>query len=109
MTDEVIGAKIVAIGTSLPELAFGLLAMKRGRVHLALGDAVGANLTTITLVLGLVLVFSPFVINATLFAEVLAFVLITNIILWWYLTKGRISPLGGIILVLIYVMFQAVL
>ncbi|MEM3609050.1 MAG: hypothetical protein QXZ02_06520 [Candidatus Bathyarchaeia archaeon] len=45
------GAKNVAVGTSLPELAFGLIAMKHGRVHLALGDAVGANLTTITLVL----------------------------------------------------------
>jgi len=109
LSNEIIGAKIVAIGTSIPELAFGLMAMKRGRVHLALGDAVGANLTTITLVLGLVLIFSPFVIDAALFAQVLAFVLITNIILWRYLTKGGVSQIGGIILVLVYVLFQAVL
>ncbi|MEM4704742.1 MAG: hypothetical protein QXJ02_06720, partial [Candidatus Bathyarchaeia archaeon] len=61
------------------------------------------------LVLGLVLVFSPFVIDAASFAQVLAFVLITNIILWRYLTKGGVSQIGGIILVLVYVMFQAVL
>ncbi|MEM4704903.1 MAG: hypothetical protein QXJ02_07555, partial [Candidatus Bathyarchaeia archaeon] len=58
LSNEIIGAKIVAIGTSMPEFAFGLIAMKRNRVRLALGDTVGANLTTITLVLGLGLVFS---------------------------------------------------
>jgi cation:H+ antiporter len=103
-----IGAKIVAVGTSLPELAFGLMAMKRGRVHLALGDAIGANLTTITLVLGLVLTFSPFTIETAVFAEILSFVLITNLILWRYLTKGGVTQFGGIILIMTYVLFQAI-
>ncbi|KPV63261.1 MAG: putative membrane protein [Candidatus Bathyarchaeota archaeon BA2] len=101
------GAKIVAIGTSLPELAFGLTAAKRGRVHLALGDAIGANLITITLVLGFVLLLSPFAVDITAFAEILLFVLATNLILWRYLTKGGVSQIGGIILIIIYVLFQA--
>ncbi|MEM2112243.1 MAG: hypothetical protein QXX08_10285 [Candidatus Bathyarchaeia archaeon] len=104
-----IGAKIVAIGTSTPELLFGLIAMKRGRIHLALGDAVGANLTTITLVLGLVLTFSPFAVNPTIFVETLAFVLVTNLILWRYLTKGGISQIGGIVLIMTYILFQAMI
>jgi len=104
-----IGAKVVAIGTSLPELAFGLIAMKRGRIHLALGDAIGANLTTVTLVLGLVLTFSPYVIEEMIFAEILSFVLITNLILWRYLTKGGVTQVGGIILIMVYVLFQAIL
>lgn len=108
ISDPKIGAKIVAIGTSLPEFAFGLIAMKRGRVHLALGDAIGANLTTITLVLGLVLTFSPFTIETAVFAEILAFVLIANLILWRYLTKGGVTQFGGIILIMTYVMFQAI-
>jgi len=104
-----IGAKIVAVGTSLPELAFGLVAMKRGRVHLALGDAIGANLTTVTLVLGLVLTASPFMIEQIIFAQILVFVLITNLILWRYLTRGGVTQLGGIILIITYVLFQAIL
>jgi len=104
-----IGAKIVAIGTSLPELAFGFAAMRRGRVHLALGDAIGANLTTITLALGLVLVFSPFIIDPASFVEILAFVLVTNLILWRFLTKGGVSQMGGIVLIMTYILFQAVL
>jgi len=102
-----IGARIVAVGTSLPELAFGLTAAKRGRVHLALGDAIGANLTTITLVLGFVLLLSPFAVDITAFTEILLFVLATNLILWRYLTRGGISQIGGIIFILIYVLFQA--
>jgi cation:H+ antiporter len=103
-----IGARIVAVGTSLPELAFGLTAVRRGRVHLALGDAIGANLTTTTLVLGLVFLLSPFQVNLTAFAEILLFVLASNLILWRYLTKGGVSQVGGIVLIMIYVLFQAV-
>jgi len=102
-----LGARIVAVGTSLPELAFGLAASRRGRVHLALGDAIGANLTTISLVLGLVLLLSPFAVELATFAEILLFVLATNLILWRYLMKGGVSQIGGIILILIYVIFQA--
>lgn len=102
-----IGARIVAVGTSVPELAFGLAAIKRGRVHLALGDAIGANLTTITLVLGFVLLLSPFTVDIAAFAEILLFVLATNLILWRYLTRGGVSQLGGVILIMIYVLFQA--
>jgi len=102
-----IGARIVAVGTSLPELAFGLAAIKRGRVNLALGDAIGANLTTITLVLGFVLLLSPFTVDIAAFAEILLFVLATNLILWRYLTRGGVSQVGGIILIMVYVLFQA--
>ncbi|MGF3499905.1 MAG: hypothetical protein ACQXXH_01220 [Candidatus Bathyarchaeia archaeon] len=97
------------MGTSLPELAFGFAAMRRGRVRLALGDAIGANLITITLVLGLVLVFSPFIIDPASFVEILAFVLVTNLILWRFLTKGGVSQMGGIVLIMTYILFQAVL
>jgi len=109
MPRVLIGAKIVAVGTSLPELAFCLTAARRRRVHLALGDAIGANLTTITLVLGSVLLTSPFAINITAFTEILLFVLATNILLWRYLTKGGVSRLGGIMLIMIYILFQATL
>ena len=103
-----IGAKLLSIGTSIPELALDLTAVHRGRIHLALGDIIGSNLTNITLVLGILLLLSPFeVINLTLFAEVVPFVLITTLILWRYLAKGGISQIGGIALILTYVVFQA--
>ncbi|MBX5321493.1 MAG: hypothetical protein QHH12_01890 [Candidatus Bathyarchaeota archaeon] len=106
-----IGAKIIAIGTSMPELALDLAAVRRGRVHLALGDLIGSNLTNITLVLGIVLLAtSPFEpTDLSVFAEIVPFVLITTLILWRYLTKGGVSQIGGITLILTYVIFQAVI
>lgn len=103
-----IGAKIIAIGTSMPELALDLMAIRRGRVHLALGDAIGSNLTNITLVLGIVLIASPFeTVDISIFAQIIPFVLITTLILWRYLTKGGVSQLGGIALIITYIVFQA--
>lgn len=103
-----IGAKIVAIGTSLPELSLDLTAARRGRIQLALGDVIGSNLTNLTLVLGLLLIASPFSVEISTFAEIIPFVLITTIIFWRYLTKGYISQTVGIILILLYVLFQAI-
>jgi len=104
-----IGAKVVAIGTSLPELTLDLTAVRRGRVQLALGDIIGSNLTNLTLVLGLVLVSSPLTIDMTVFAEILPFLLITTIVFWRFLAKGGVSQSGGMILMFIYIVFQAVL
>lgn len=104
-----IGAKIVAIGTSLPELTLDLTAVRRGRVQLALGDIIGSNLTNLTLVLGLVLLTSPLAVNMTILTELLPFLVITTIIFWRFLTRGGVSQVGGIILIMIYILFQAVI
>jgi cation:H+ antiporter len=105
-----IGAKIIAIGTSMPELSLDFTAVRRGRIHLALGDLIGSNLTNITLVLGIVLLASPFeVVDLSIFAQIVPFVLITTLILWRYLTKGGVSQLGGLALIFTYVIFQAII
>jgi cation:H+ antiporter len=102
-----IGAKIVAIGTSLPELTLDLTAVKRGRVQLALGDIIGSNLTNLTLVLGLVLLTSPFKVDMTIFIEILPFLLITTVIFWRFIMRDGISKTGGVVLILTYILFQA--
>jgi cation:H+ antiporter len=104
-----IGVKVVAIGTSLPELTLDFAAVRRGRVQLAIGDIIGSNLTNLTLVLGLVLLTSPFAVDMTIFTEILPFLLITTIIFWRFLTRGGVSQVGGIVLIMIYILFQAIL
>lgn len=49
----VVGLTVVAIGTSLPELAASVVAVRRGQVDLAVGNAVGSNIANLGLVLGL--------------------------------------------------------
>ena len=99
-----LGAKIIAIGTSLPEFTTGLSAVRRGHVHLAIGDVIGSNLTNLTLVLGLVLLTSPSV-DISILTELLPFLLITTVIFWRFLTRGGISKIGGVLLLAIYLLF----
>jgi cation:H+ antiporter len=101
-----IGAKLVAIGTSLPEFTIDLAAVRRHRTHLAVGDIIGSCLTNLTLVLGLVLISSPFNVDLTVFIEILPFLVITTIIFWRFVMRGGISKVGGAFLLLTYVLFQ---
>lgn len=104
-----IGAKVVAIGTSLPELTLDFVAARRGRVQLAIGDIIGSNLTNLTLVLGIVLIASPVAVDMTVLTEILPFMLITTIIFWRFLTTGGVSKFGGLVLLMTYIVFEAIL
>ncbi len=105
----VVGASLVAFGTSLPELSLGLAAVKRGRMRLASANAIGSNLTNLTLILAVVLISStlrPFTLDAAIFSEIISFVLITSLIIWYHMTKGADCRVVGITLVLTYILFQ---
>ncbi|UCH31741.1 MAG: sodium:calcium antiporter [Candidatus Bathyarchaeota archaeon] len=102
-----IGAAIVSVGTSLPELTTSLAAARREHVQLAIGDIIGSNLTNLTLVLGIVLLTSP-AVDMTIFSEILPFLLITTVIFWRFLMRGGVSKIGGLILLIMYILFQVV-
>lgn len=55
----IIGLTVVAVGTSLPELAASVSAVRKGQTELAVGNAVGSCLANIGLVLGLPAIFAP--------------------------------------------------
>jgi cation:H+ antiporter len=59
VSDLVIGLTVVAIGTSLPEVATSVLAAIRGQRDLAVGNAIGSNLFNLLAVLGVTAVVSP--------------------------------------------------
>jgi cation:H+ antiporter len=59
VSDLVIGLTIVAVGTSLPEVATSVIAAMRGQRELAVGNAVGSNLFNILAVLGITATVSP--------------------------------------------------
>ena len=59
MSDVIIGLTIVAVGTSLPELATSALAAKKGEADVALGNAIGSNVLNILAVLGITALIQP--------------------------------------------------
>jgi len=59
VSELVIGLTIIAIGTSLPELATSIIAVAKGERDIAVGNAIGSNILNLLLVLGLTAVVSP--------------------------------------------------
>ena len=59
LSDEIIGLTVVAIGTSLPELAASMMAVIRGNSNLAIGNVVGSNIFNIAAIMGITLLIVP--------------------------------------------------
>jgi cation:H+ antiporter len=104
----VIGATIVAFGTSVPELATSVDAVRRGHLDLALGNIVGSCFINITFVLGVTLLASPLAIDMDAFSDLALISLITNVLLWYFLSSERISWRESAVLLSIYSLFLAV-
>ena len=100
----VIGATIVAFGTSLPELATSVDAVQKGHMDLALGNIVGSCFINITCILGVSLVSAKLAVMAA-FSHLVMFSLITNLLLWYFLSSERISWREGAILLIMYAIF----
>jgi Ca2+/Na+ antiporter len=59
MSERVVGLTIVAVGTSLPELAASLVAAFRGHSDMAVGNIVGSNVFNVLLILGAAAILTP--------------------------------------------------
>lgn len=66
ISEFVIGLTMIAIGTSLPELAISLVASLRKKSSISIGNAVGSNIFNILLVLGIASMITPIVIEKNL-------------------------------------------
>ena len=102
ISESVIGLTLIALGTSLPELATAVTAARHRHTDLALGNALGSNIFNILLVLGVLVLIAP----VRLAAEVLRFDLwvmvgVTVLLIPIMLSGWRISRLeGGLFLAL---------
>lgn len=66
LSQTFIGISVVALGTSLPELATSAVAAARGESDISVGNVVGSNLFNICLVMGVVGIFNPMSIDKSL-------------------------------------------
>ena len=80
----VIGATIVAFGTSLPEFANNLKSSLKGHVELALGNIVGSCFINVTLILGVALISQNFMVNMAAYTGLAVHALISSLILWYF-------------------------
>ncbi len=101
----VIGATIIAVGTSLPELSVTLAAARKRQMELALGNILGSCFTNLTLILGFSLAASACPVNMTIFFELIIILSIINLALWRMLADSKISFLDGLVLIFLYLIF----
>lgn len=69
LDDTVVGLSIVAIGTSLPELAASVVGASRGQHEIAVGNVLGSNMFNLLVVLGLPGIIAPGAINAAVLSR----------------------------------------
>jgi cation:H+ antiporter len=101
----VIGATVIAFGTSIPELATSLNAVRKGHLDLALGNIVGSGFINITFILGITLLASSLTVNMESFSDLIVFSLMTNLMLWYFLSNERIGRREALVLLFMYAVF----
>lgn len=106
--EEVIGLTVVAIGTSLPELATSIVAAYRRHSDVCVGNVLGSNLFNLFGITGVTALFVPLPFSDKIVSFDLWILLAaTAIIIPFMLTGRRISRPEGIVLLILYVSFIA--
>lgn len=103
LSQVIIGLTIVAIGTSLPEMAASIVAAKRNQPDIAIGNIVGSNLFNILFIGGSVSSFIPVHVHSTLISfDIPALILLTAVLWRFFVTNKPISKREGFILLVLY-------
>lgn len=95
----VIGLTIVALATSLPELAVSMMAALRGSPDVAMGNVVGSNMFNIAVILGVTaLLYPPLVFRSTKLRFDVATMILSSVLLVVLGWTGTIARLEGLVL-----------
>ena len=94
----VIGLTIVAFGTSAPEMLVSGMAAAAGSPALGIGNAIGSNITNVTLVLGAAAVVHPLAIHSRLLIREIPVLFLTMGIAWAFLWDQELSRAEGLTL-----------
>jgi cation:H+ antiporter len=106
LSELVIGLTIIALGTSLPELATSLLAALRREADIAVGNIVGSNIFNILSIAGIAAVVQPLPVSAeVLRLDLPIMVAVTLIIVPFVGSRLRLERWEGALLVLGYLAF----
>jgi len=114
VSDLVIGLTVVAIGTSLPELASCVAAARKGEHDIALGNVLGSNLFNTLAVVGIASAIAPVEVASEVlsrdFAVMAGLTLLLFVMGWgWRGRPGRINRVEGAVLVVIYLSYTLLL
>ena len=107
LSEAMIGLTIVAVGTSLPELATSAVAAYKGNTDIAIGNVAGSNIFNIFWILGISAIIAPLPYNLTLnfdlmVVAVASFLLFAAIFVHHRGTLGKVEGISFIVLYILY-------
>ena len=105
VSDAVIGLTIVAVGTSLPELATSVVAAIKGEKDIAIGNVVGSNIFNILAIMGLAPLFRPLHAPGISLVDLGLMVFCTLVLYPIMKTGYKISRTEGIFLLAVYLAY----
>lgn len=110
VSETVIGLTIVALGTSLPELAASLTSALRKEDDLAIGNVIGSNMFNILGVLGIAATIKPVSFERSILVQDMPVMFLFTVLLFFMAYgirgPGRIRRSSGVLLLLLFVAYQ---
>jgi len=105
VSDFFIGLTLVAIGTSLPELASTIVSSLKGASELIVGNLIGANIANIGFILGLATLIGVIRINEDLIERDGYIMMFISVLIFLFAINGIVSPVEGLVLLLVYFVY----
>lgn len=107
VSEAVIAITLVAVGTSLPELAASLASIIKGSAAIALGNVVGSNIANILLILGACSTVTPLTMGGVTMSDIIVVVATSLILLLSALFIGnkKITRFEGLLFFALYVAY----
>ena len=102
VSDAVIGLTVVAMGTSLPELATSVVAAKKGNSGIAIGNVLGSSVFNILLILGMTGIISPMHIQGITLIDLSMLIVSMILLLLFSFTKYTIARWEGAVLTTLF-------
>ncbi len=106
---DVIAISAVALGTSLPELVVSVVAARRGKLEIAIGNVLGSNIFNAFAVVGIPALIAPLPVTHTVLTIGLPFMGVATVLYFFMAQDREVTRWEGMPLVLIYVLFLGVL
>ena len=107
VSEAVIAISLVAVGTSLPELAASLASIFKGSPSIALGNIIGSNIANILLILGACSTVTPLAMNGVSMTDIYVVVATAMMLLLSALFIGdkRITRIEGLLFLIVYIVY----
>jgi len=105
VSEWIIGLVMIAMGTSMPELVVSILAARKGKADMAIGNIIGSNMANITVALGAAALARPLIFDPMHYLFDIATMLIATLMLVFLSANKLYTQSAGISLLIVLAVF----